>query len=258
LLISQSFWDALGDLNWRRAMEEEYDVLLSNTWELVQQPPNYIIITTGKWIFWHKFNADGSLGLYKAHWVLRGFTQQPGINYDETFSSMVKPATVRTVLSLALSRSWPIHQLDVKNAFLHRTLTEAVYCNQPTGFVDPAHPNLVCLLHKSLYGLKQAPHAWYSRFTSYLLSMGFTDSKSDTSLFLFHRGSEMVYLLLYIDDIVLTTSSTELLQRTISALQKEFAMKGLGPLHHFLGITVEQRDIDLFLHQCPYIQDILE
>jgi hypothetical protein len=195
---------------------------------------------------------------YKARWVLRGFTQQLRIDYDETFSLVVRPATVQSVLSLALSRNWPIHQLDVKNAFLHNTLTETVYCNQPTGFVDPTHPNLVCLPHKSLYSMKQTPRAWYSRFASYLLSIGFAEAKSDTSLFLFHRGSEMVYLLLYVDDIVLTASSTKLLQRTISALQKEFAMKDLCPLHHFLGITVEQWDNDLFLHQHPYIQDILE
>jgi hypothetical protein len=146
----------------------------------------------------------------------------------------------------------------VKNAFLHDTLTETVYCSQPTGFVDLAHPNLICLLHKSLYGLKRAPRTWYSQFASYLLSTGFIEAKSDTSLFLFHWGSETVYLLLYVDGIVLTASSTKLLQRTISALQKEFAMKDLGHLHHFLGITVEQRDSGLFLHQRPYIQDIME
>jgi hypothetical protein len=228
-------------------MEKEYAALLTNdTWALVQQPPNCNIVF-GKWIFQHKFKADGSLERYKARRVLHGFTQQPGVDYDETFSPVVKPATVQTVLSLALSRSWPIHQLDVKNAFLHGTLMETVYCSQPTGFVDPAHLNLVCLLHKLLYDLKQAPRAWYSRFASYLLSIGFAEAKSDTSLFLFHQGSKTVYLLLYVDDIVLTASSSEL-QCTISALQKEFAMKDLGPLHHFLGITVEQRDSGMFLH----------
>jgi hypothetical protein len=133
-----------------------------------------------------------------------------------------------------------------------------VYCSQPTGFVDPAHPDLVCCLKKSLYGLKQAPRAWYSRFASFLLLEGFAEAKSDTSLFVFYRGSDTVYLLLYVNDIIPTASSTELLGRTISALQREFAMKDLGPLHHFLGITVERRPDRLFLHQRTYTLDILK
>jgi hypothetical protein len=114
-------------------------------------------VVTGKWIFKMKLNGDGSLERYKARYVLRGFTQRPGVDYDETFSLVVKPATVRTVLALALSRDWLVYQLDVMNAFLHDTLTETVYCTQPVGFVDPAHPDMVCKLNKSLYGLKQ-PH----------------------------------------------------------------------------------------------------
>jgi hypothetical protein len=104
------------------------------------------------------------------------------VDYDETFSPVVKFATVRAVLSLALSQDWTIHQLDVKNAFLHGTITETVCCSQPTGFVDAARPNLVRRLNRSLYGLKQAPRAWYSRFSSYLASIGFVEAKSDTSL----------------------------------------------------------------------------
>jgi hypothetical protein len=100
--------------------------------------------------------SAGSLDCYKACWVLRGFTQRPGVDYDETFNPVVKFATVRVVLSLALSRNWAIHHLDVKNAFLHGTLTETVYCSQPIGFIDAAHPDLVCRLNRSLYGLKQA------------------------------------------------------------------------------------------------------
>jgi len=127
----------------------------------------------------------------------------------------VKPAIVRTVLSLALSRWWPIHQLDVKNAFLHGTLSETVYCAQPAGFEDPARPDFVCRLNRSLYGLKQAPRAWYSRFATYLLSLGFVEAKSDTSLFVYRRGTDTIYLQEYVDDIVLTTSSPAILQRTI-------------------------------------------
>jgi hypothetical protein len=146
----------------------------------------------------------------------------------------------------------------VKNVFLHDTLSEIVFCCQPTGFGDPAHPDLVCHLHKSLYGLKQAPRDWYNQFATYLTTLGFIEAKSDTSLFIFHRGSNTVYLLVYVDDIILTASSTKLLRRTISALQREFAMKDIGSLHHFLGITVECRPDGLFLHQRTYTFDILK
>src|SRR4029079_4898172 len=127
------------------------------------------------------------------------------------------------------------------NAFLHGTLSETVYCSQPAGFVDSSRPDMVCRHNKSLYGLKQAPRTWYSRFATFLLTLEFTEAKSDTSLFICRRGDETVYLLLYVDDIVLTASSQQLLQRIISSLQQEFAMKDLDHLHHFLGVTVEPR-----------------
>jgi hypothetical protein len=98
----------------------------------------------------------------------------------------------------------------VKNTFLHDTLSEIVFCSQPTGLADPARLELVCRMNKSLYGLKQAPHSWYSWFTTYLTSLGFIEAKSDTSLFIFCRATDVVYLLLYMDDIILITSSTEL------------------------------------------------
>jgi hypothetical protein len=169
----------------------------------------------------HMFNSDGSLDWYKVRWVLRGFTQCPGVDYDETFSPVVKLATICTVLSLAISCSWPVHQLDVKNAFLHDTLSETVYCSQPTGFIDPTQPDHVCLLNKSLYMLKQVPRAWYSRFATYITSLGFVEIKSDTSLFVIRCGSDTIYLLLCGDDIVLTASSATLLQQTISALKQD-------------------------------------
>jgi len=153
------------------------------------------------------------------------------------------------MLSLALSRQWPIHQLDVKNAFLHDTLEETVYCVQPSGFEDSTHPEFVCRLNKSLYGLKQAPHAWYSRFATHLLSLGFVEAKSDTSLFVHQHSSDTAYLLLYVDDIVLTASSPGFLRRIISALQQEFSMKDLGELHHFLGMRVQQCSQGLLLSQ---------
>jgi hypothetical protein len=191
---------ALADLHWRAAMEEEYGVLINNgTWELVPRPQGSNVVT-GKCVFTHKLRADGTLDRYKARWVLRGFTQRPGVDYDVTFSLVVKPVTVHTVLATAVSCDWPIQQLDVKNVFLHGTLRQSSAASPClTGFTNPAQLDLV-------------------------------------------------YLLLYVDDIILTASNTELLHRTISALQREFIMKDLDPLHHFLGITVECRPDGLFLH----------
>jgi hypothetical protein len=108
-------------------MEEEFAVLITNnTWDLVPRPVGSNVVTD-KWIFKHKFNSDGSLEWYKTRWVLHGFSQRLGVDYDETFIPVVKPATVHTVLSLTVSHSWPIHQLDVKNVFLHGTLSETIY-----------------------------------------------------------------------------------------------------------------------------------
>jgi hypothetical protein len=216
--IPSSVHVALADPNWRAAMEHEYRTLMSNgTWDLVPRPHGSNVIID-KLVFTHKFRVDGTFDRYKARWVLRGFTQHLGVDYDETFNPVVKPAIVRTVLATAVSHNWLIQQLNVKNDFLHGTLTETVYCCQSTGFADPAHSDLVCHLRKSLYGLKQAPWAWYSRFASYLTTLRFIETKLDTLLFIFRCGSDTVYLLLYVDDITLTASSTELLCHTIFAL----------------------------------------
>ncbi|GJX89982.1 ribonuclease H-like domain-containing protein [Tanacetum coccineum] len=130
--------------------------------------------------------------------------------------------------------------------------------HQPPGFTDSAHSNYVCLLQKSLYGLKQAPRAWFQRFSSYVIRAGFYHSKTDTSLFIFHKGPDIAYLLLYVDDIILTASSTSLLQRIISLLHAEFAMIDLGPLNYFLGISATRTTSGIFLSQTKYATEILE
>jgi len=152
--VPRSVRSALRDPAWFQAMQEEFDALRRNgTWELIPRPLRAHVIT-GKWIFKNKFHADGTLERRKARWVVRGFSQRPGLDFDQTFSHVVKTATICTVLHLAAARDWPVHQLDVKNAFLHGDLMEQVYCQQPSGFVDPTMPNAVCLLRKSLYDLK--------------------------------------------------------------------------------------------------------
>ncbi|GJT14985.1 ribonuclease H-like domain-containing protein [Tanacetum coccineum] len=155
-LLSRSHVHALRDPNWKEAMLNEYNALITNgTWVLVPHPA-IVNAVCCMWLFRHKFHADGSLSRYKARLIANGHSQQQVIDYDETFSPVVKPTTIHVVLSLAVLRAWPIHQLDVKNAFLNGYLSETVYMHQPPGFNDPAHPDYVCHLQRSLYGLKQA------------------------------------------------------------------------------------------------------
>ncbi|KAI3518158.1 hypothetical protein L1887_06607 [Cichorium endivia] len=249
--------EALTSPVWTQAMTDEFRALIdNNTWELIPRRPDMNIIRC-MWIFKHKTKSDGSLERYKARLVCDGRSQQVGVDCAETFSPVVKPATIRTVLSIALHHNWAINQLDVKNAFLHGHLSETVFMHQPPGFKHRQFPNHVCRLKRSLYGLKQAPRAWYQRFTDYVTSLGFRHSSSDHSLFIYQHGGETAYLLLYVDEILLTTSSSALKTRLMSQLAKEFAMKDLGPLSYFLGISVTRQDGGLFLSQQKYAQDIL-
>nr|GEU97603.1 ribonuclease H-like domain-containing protein [Tanacetum cinerariifolium] len=183
---------ALKELTWRNAMHDEYNALVKDgTWLLVPRPAGVNMVHF-MWLFKHKFNADGTLSRYKARLVANGSSQQLGVDFDETFSPVVKLAIVRTVLSLVVSRKWPIHQLDVKNAFLNGDLSETVYMHQPLGFVDNRYPHHVCLLQRSLYGLKQAPRAWFQRFAGYTTRARFYHTRCDSSLFIYRQGSQGV------------------------------------------------------------------
>ncbi|XP_022041719.2 uncharacterized mitochondrial protein AtMg00810-like [Helianthus annuus] len=132
-----------------------------------------------------------------------------------------------------------------------------VYMHQPMGFRHRDFPDYVCRLNKSLYGLKQAPRAWYQRFTYFVTLQGFRQSNSDNSLFIYHHGHDIAYLLIYVGDIILTTSTEALRTRLMSTLSGEFAMKDLGPLSYFLGIQVTRNGNDLFLSQQAYAKDII-
>lgn len=147
-------------------------------------PPNTKIIGS-KWVFHTKFHSASSIERHKARLVVQGFTQISGTDFHHTFSLVVKAATVWGILALVVQFRWPLHQLDVKNAFLNGILTKPVFMSQPPGFVDPHFPTHVCLLKKALCGLCQSPLAWFQRFNTFLVSLG---NRSDSSLFYLHQG----------------------------------------------------------------------
>jgi histone deacetylase 1/2 len=175
---------ALKDSNWTQAMDLEIAALHKNhTWDLVDQPAAVNIIGC-KWVYKLKHKPDGSIDRYKARLVAKGYHQTLGLDYFETFSPVVKAATIRIILTVAISFQWEIRQLDVHNAFLNGELKEQVYMTQPPGYEDPKFPTKVCRLKKALYGLKQAPRAWFQRLSSALLQWGFSNSRTDSSMFL--------------------------------------------------------------------------
>lgn len=252
-----SYSEAAKHSVWREAMSAEIDALLSNgTWDLVPRFKATNIIGC-KWVFRIKTKVDGSVDRYKARLVAKGFHQRPGLDFVETFSPVIKPATVRLVLSIALHNHWDIRQLDVSNAFLHGVLDEPVFMEQPQGFVDSTKSDYVCALKKSLYGLKQAPRAWYFCLSKALQDIGFCGSKADSSLFVYSHHTDLAFCLVYVDDLILTGSSSSLLQRLIQALGSKVALKDLGVLHYFLGVEVTFTDAGLHLSQSKYIQELL-
>jgi histone deacetylase 1/2 len=238
-------------------MNSEFDALLRNqTWELV--PPSHHLNVIGcRWIFKIKRKADGSIKRYKARLVAKGYHQQLGVDFHENYSPVVKPATIWLVLSIAVRNNWTIRQLDVQNAFLHGNLTEVVYMDQPPGFKHPQFPDHLCKLKRSLYGLKQAPHQWFSRLAVVLIQFGFVGSKADLSLFVHTDTSSIIYILIYVDDIIITGSNVAVITNIIQQLHKEFAITDLGPLSFFLGIEAICDATGLYLTQRRYIADLL-
>lgn len=154
-------------------MQVEFDALQRNkTWILVPSNSAHSLVDC-KWVFKTKFKPDGCIWNYKARLVAKGFQQSPGLDYGETFSSVVKSTTIRVVLTIAVTFGWEVRQLDVNNAFLNGHLQENVFMKQPEGFIDPKKPRHVCKLVKALYGLKQAPRAWFDHFASHIIELGF-------------------------------------------------------------------------------------
>ncbi len=232
-------------------MDEKMATLDANaTWELVALPKDKKAIGC-KWVYKVKHNANGSVIRYKARLVAKGYAQTYGIDYEETYSPVAKMTTVRAIIVMAATKGWSLHQMDVKNSFLHGDLRE-VYMEQPPGYVDQIRPNLVCRLKKTLYGLKQTPRAWSDNIGQYLITSGFQTSNADFSLYVKKTDHGIVVIVIYVDDLIITGDSDANIFDLKKLLKQKFEIKDLGKLHYFLDIKVFQSPKGIWLLQRQY------
>ncbi|KAJ9539123.1 LOW QUALITY PROTEIN: hypothetical protein OSB04_031856 [Centaurea solstitialis] len=249
---------ALDDSDWLLAMQEELLQFKRNkVYRLVPRPQDKSIIKT-KWIFRNKKDESGVIVRNKARLVAKGYSQQEGIDFDETFAPVARIEAIRIFLAYAAHKNIKVFQMDVKSAFLNGVLHEEVYIEQPEGFVDPDFPDHVCILDKALYGLKQAPRAWYETLTNHLLSKGFKRGTIDTTLFLKKEGDDLLLVQIYVDDIIFGSTNPELCTKFSKIMETEFEMSMMGELNFFLGIQVKQNPDGIFINQSKYIKDMLK
>lgn len=242
--------------NWKKAMDSEINSLKENqTWELTKLPEGVKAIPC-KWVYRIKRNPDGSIEKYKARLVIKGFLQRKGINYNQTYSPVARASTIRSLISIAASENMTITQFDVSTAFLYGKLEEDIYMCQPEGYSDLT--DRVCHLKKSLYGLKQAPRCWNKCFGEYLHKAGFLRSEADPCLFIRRNNSELLLLVLYVDDGLVASTSNEELEEFLKELKKVFKIT-TKPAEYYLGLEIHhQEDNSIKICQTAYIKKILE
>ncbi|KAJ0771566.1 putative RNA-directed DNA polymerase [Helianthus annuus] len=252
-----SFEEACLKQEWYLAMQEETEALYRNeTWELVPKPDGVKPVSC-KWVYKLKQKADGSVERFKARLVACGFSQEYGVNYEETFSPVAKLTTVRMLLAIAMSKGWSLEQMDVNNAFLYGELDHVIYMNQPSGFESEEHLEYVCKLQKAIYGLKQSPRAWFGKIAEFLELNGFKLTHADSSLFVKKLGAQVVVVLVYVDDLIITGDVQEEITQLKANLCVRFKMKDLGRLVHFLGLELDYSEEGAMLHQKKYATDLL-
>ena len=220
-------------------MQAEMDSLRDHdVWELVELPEGRKPVGS-KWVFKLKTNADGSVERCKARLVAQGYSQKEGLDYDETFSPVVRPESVRSVIALACKEGLKLHQMDITTAFLNGDLEETIYMKQPEGFVAEGQEHLVCRLKNSLYGLKQSPRCWNKALDTQLKTMGFKQSTSDPCIYT-STTDGLFILAVYVDDILLAAKSQQKINQVKADIGRQFHVKDMGELHYFLGVNVKQ------------------
>ncbi|GJV92454.1 ribonuclease H-like domain, reverse transcriptase, RNA-dependent DNA polymerase [Tanacetum coccineum] len=227
----RNYKEAAQDKKWIEAMQKEIDSINKNqTWKLAILPDNQKAIR----LKWH------------------------GIDYDEVFAPVVRMGTVRLILALSAYHGWEVHHLDVKSAFLHGELKEEVYVTQPQGFKKPRNENKVYRLVKALYGLKQAPRAWNMKLDQTLKSLDFKKCTLEQAIYTKISKDSMLLVGVYVDDLIVTGSSKEDLQKFKSQMEEKFEMSDLGLLAYYLGIEVTQTEGGISIKQTGYANKILK
>ncbi|GKA17883.1 retrotransposon protein, putative, ty1-copia subclass [Tanacetum coccineum] len=245
---------------WIDAMNAEIQSMMDNmVWVLVDLPPGCKTVGS-RWLFKKKTDMDGIVHVYKARLVAKGYTQLYGVDYEETFSPVADIRAIRILISIAAYYDYEIWQMDVKTAFLNGYLDEDIYMVQPEGFVDPNHPRKVCKLQRSIYGLKQASRSWNKRFDEEIKMFGFTQNLDEPCVYQKASGSNVTFLILYVDDIIIMGNHIPSLQSVKDYLGKCFSMKDLGEASFILGIKIyRDRSKRLIgLSQNAYMDKILK
>lgn len=238
---------------WTEAMEDELRSLEdNNTWDIVNVPSDQHVLK-GRWVYKIKRDAQGRVSRYKARWVVKGYEQQFGIDYDQTFASVVKPQTYKTLFALVAHYDLEADQMDVTTAFLYGPIDQVVYVELPHGY---ALPDKVALLNKALYGLKQAPRLWYTTLHDILTSLGFRRLDSDHSIFI----TDDVIIAVYVDDFLLIGEDKTSIQDVKQHLNNTFRMSDLGPVAYYLGMKIERDRVNrtVRLTQTAYINKVLD
>jgi len=258
-----SFSEAINGDNsdkWLDAMKDELKSMAHNdVWDIVELPEGCKRVGC-KWVFKTKRDSQGNIEHYKVRLVAKGFTQKDGIDYQETFSLVSKKDSFRIIMALVVHYDLELHQMDVKTAFLNGDLEEDVYMGQPVRFTKEGKEHMVCKLKRSIYGLKQASRQWYLKLNDTIVSFGFKENTVDQCIYLKVSGSKFIFLILYVDDILLATNDLGILSETKRFLSNNFEMKDMGEAYYVIGIEIfcDKSQGLLGLSQNAYINKVLE
>ena len=243
---------------WQEAMDAEMTALIDNdTFELVPCPTDRQIVGA-KWVYTIKTDQNEN-ETYKARYVAKGYSQIPNIDYQETFAPTARMSTIRTILQHAVQDNLIIHQMDVKTAYLNAPIDREIYIEQPEGFRKSGKNGeaLVCKLKKSLYGLKQSGRNWNNLLHDYLANEKYNQSLADPCLYVRTTNGGCVILIVWVDDIIIAATDSDLLAEVKQSLSKRFKMKDLGELKWFLGTEFRRNKNGIQMNQTRYIQKIL-